>query len=225
MRLLFVEDNKALATLLLPLLSREGYAVDWIKDGQEALWQGEHEPYDVVILDLGLPHLSGIDILQNWRKKDIEVPVLILTARDSWAEKIAGLRAGADDYLTKPFHQEELLLRLQAMLRRVHGRANQQCLQTAGITLDEMTHEIVFDQKERTALTAAEFRLLRYFMLHPHRLLSKSRLSEHVYEGESDLNSNVLEVLVKRLRNKLGQNVIKTQRGQGYIFQGTQTDV
>jgi len=145
--------------------------------------------------------------------------VLILTARGSWAERIDGLKAGADDYLTKPFHPEELALRIQALLRRAHGLANQPQLEAAGLQLDE-SRQCVTRGSEQIELTAAEFRLLRYFMLHSGQLLSKGQLSDHLYDGESERDSNVLEVLVNRLRSKFGKSVIETRRGQGYRFVG-----
>lgn len=217
MRLLLVEDHVPLADELLAALGRQGYAVDWLADGRDALHQGTSEPYDLIILDLGLPGMPGLELLRAWRAGGLATPVLILTARDSWAERIEGLKAGADDYLGKPFHPEELQLRIQALLRRAHGLANQPQLQAAGLELDEGRQSVSRDGAE-VQLTAAEFRLLRYFMLHPGQLLSKSHLAEHLYDGETERDSNVLEVLVNRLRRKLGQEVIETRRGQGYRF-------
>ncbi|HLD66522.1 MAG TPA: response regulator transcription factor [Pseudomonas sp.] len=217
MRLLLVEDHVPLADELLAGLGRQGYAVDWLADGRDALHQGASEPYDLIILDLGLPGMPGLELLRAWRAGGLATPVLILTARDSWAERIEGLKAGADDYLGKPFHPEELQLRIQALLRRAHGLANQPQLQAAGLELDE-GRQCVSREGAEIQLTAAEFRLLRYFMLHPGQLLSKSHLAEHLYDGETERDSNVLEVLVNRLRRKLGQEVIETRRGQGYRF-------
>lgn len=219
MRLLLVEDQVDLADSLTADLQRHGYAVDWRTDGRDALWQGAVEPYDAIILDLGLPGLNGLEVLKQWRAQNLATPVLILTARSSWAERIEGLKAGADDYLAKPFHPEELLLRIQALLRRAHGLANQPQLQAAGLSLDE-ERQCVQQNGQNIELTAAEFRLLRYFMLHPGQLLSKLQLSEHLYDGESERDSNVLEVHVNRLRNKLGKSVIETRRGQGYRYVG-----
>ena len=172
-----------------------------------------------MILDLGLPGLDGLEVLRRWRDQGLSMPVLILTARDSWAERVDGLRAGADDYLTKPFHPEELLLRVQAVLRRSHGGANQNRLRACGVELDEERQSAWLDQEE-VELTGAEFRMLRYFMLNPGRLLSKIALSEHLYDGESERDSNVVEVHINRLRRKLGGQVIQTRRGQGYLFTG-----
>ena len=217
MRLLLVEDHVPLADELMAGLTRLGYAVDWLADGRDALYQGQSEPYDLIILDLGLPGISGIDVLKQWRAQGLATPVLILTARSSWSERIDGLKAGADDYVTKPFHPEELQLRVQALLRRSHGQANQPLLKSAGLHLDEARQCVINDGAE-VQLTAAEFRLLRYFMLHPQQILSKSHLAEHLYDGETERDSNVLEVHVNHLRRKLGRTVIETRRGQGYMF-------
>lgn len=217
MRLLLVEDHVPLADELIAGLTRQGYAVDWLADGRDALHQGHSEPYDLIVLDLGLPGMPGIEVLEKWRSAGLTTPVLILTARSSWAERIEGLKAGADDYLTKPFHPEELQLRVQALLRRTHGHANQPLLKSAGLQLDEARQCVTRDGVE-IQLTAAEFRLLRYFMLHPQQILSKSHLSEHLYDGETERDSNVLEVHVNHLRRKLGRDVVETRRGQGYIF-------
>ncbi|SMO80509.1 DNA-binding response regulator, OmpR family, contains REC and winged-helix (wHTH) domain [Alcanivorax sp. DSM 26295] len=219
MRLLLVEDTVALADQLLPLLRDHGYAVDWLADGRDALVRAHDDDFDLVILDLGLPGLDGLEVLRRWREQGLSMPVLILTARDSWAERVDGLRAGADDYLTKPFHPEELLLRVQAVLRRSHGSANQIRLRACGVELDEERQSAWLDQRE-IELTGAEFRMLRYFMLNPGRLLSKIALSEHLYDGESERDSNVVEVHINRLRRKLGGQVIQTRRGQGYLFTG-----
>ncbi|WP_437883281.1 response regulator transcription factor [Pseudomonas sp. LRF_L74] len=219
MRLLLVEDTVSLADELCATLTRQGYAVDWLADGRDALSQGVIEPYDLIILDLGLPGIPGLQVLQQWRAEKLATPVLILTARGSWSERIEGLKAGADDYLTKPFHPEELLLRIQGLLRRARGLANQPQLEAAGLQLDESRQCVVRDGSD-VELTAAEFRLLRYFMLHPGQLLSKMHLAEHLYDGETERDSNVLEVHVNRLRGKLGREVIETRRGQGYRFTG-----
>mgnify|MGYP003146598719 FL=1 len=219
MRLLLVEDTVALADQLLPLLRDHGYAVDWLADGRDALVRAHDDDFDLVILDLGLPGLDGLEVLRRWRDQGLTMPVLILTARDSWAERVDGLRAGADDYLAKPFHPEELLLRVQAVLRRSHGSANQSRLRACGVELDEERQSACLDQQD-IELTGAEFRMLRYFMLNPGRLLSKIALSEHLYDGESERDSNVVEVHINRLRRKLGGEVIQTRRGQGYVFTG-----
>lgn len=224
MRLLIVEDNVALADELSADLQRAGYAVDWLADGRDALYQGAQEPYDLILLDLGLPGKSGLDILREWRASGMQRPVLILTARDYWAERIEGLKAGADDYLTKPFHPEELQLRIQALLRRAHGQANQPQLTIAGLQLDE-AHQTVVKDGKAIELTAAEFSLLRYFMLHCGKIISKSQLNDHLYDGETERDSNVIEVHVNHLRSKLGKAAIETKRGQGYRFIGAETGV
>lgn len=220
MRLLLVEDHVPLADELIASLTRQGYAVDWLADGRDAVYQGASEPYDLIILDLGLPGKPGLEVLQEWRQGGLVTPVLILTARGSWAERIEGLKVGADDYLSKPFHPEELQLRIQALLRRARGLANQPQLQAAGLHLDE-SRQCVSRGEQVIELTAAEFRLLRYFMLHSGQILSKSHLAEHLYDGETERDSNVIEVHVNHLRRKLGREVIETRRGQGYRFTGS----
>lgn len=220
MRLLLVEDSVSLADQLLAMLRGHGYAVDWLADGRDALVRLHDEPYDLVILDLGLPGLDGLELLAQWRRQGSNSAVLILTARDSWAERVDGLRAGADDYLTKPFHPDELLLRVRAVLRRSHGSTNQARLGVGGVELDEERQSAWRGDQEIT-LTGAEFRLLRYFMLNQGKLLSKSQISEHLYDGERERDSNVVEVHVNRLRGKLGTTAIQTRRGQGYVFTGT----
>lgn len=173
MRLLLVEDNVPLADELTQSLQRQGYALDWLADGRDAVYQGSSEPYDLIILDLGLPGLPGLEVLAQWRASGLVTPVLILTARGSWAERIEGLKAGADDYLSKPFHPEELQLRIQSLLRRARGLANQPTLEAAGLQLDE-GRQCVTRAGVDIQLTAAEFRLLRYFMLHPQQICRKA---------------------------------------------------
>ena len=219
MRLLLVEDSVGLADELVTGLQRQGYAVDWLADGRDAARQGSCEPYDLMILDLGLPGKPGLEVLRDWRAQGVATPVLVLTARASWAERIEGLKAGADDYLCKPFHPEELQLRIQALLRRAHGLANQPQLEAGGLQLDE-ARQVVRCGTEDIELTAAEFRLLRYLMLHPGQLLSKGQLAEPLYDGETERDSNVIEVHINRLRGKLGRTAIETRRGQGYRFAG-----
>lgn len=219
MRILIVEDNVALADELTADLKRNGYAVDWLADGRDALYQGASEPYDLILLDLGLPGKPGLEVLHEWRASGMQRPVLILTARDHWAERIDGLKAGADDYLTKPFHPEELQLRIQALLRRAHGQANQPQLTVAGVQLDE-AHQAVILAENSIELTAAEFSLLRYLMLNAGKIISKSQLHDHLYDGENERDSNVIEVHVNHLRSKLGKGAIETKRGQGYRFIG-----
>lgn len=218
MRLLLVEDDAVLSGRLRTELAQAGFAVDVAADGVDAEFMGESEPYTVVVLDLGLPGRSGLDVLRHWRAAGNPVPVLILTARDAWHEKVDGFKAGADDYLGKPFHVAELLARLQALLRRGVARPHGP-LRVAGLELDEDTQTArVLATDETFELTGTEFRLLRYFMRHPGRVLSKTRLAEHVYDFETERDSNVLEVYINRLRRKFGRELIATRRGQGYIF-------
>jgi len=217
MRLLLVEDDEVLATGLKQDLSHAGFAVDVAHDGIDGEFLGNEIDYDAVILDLGLPKKPGLDVLTDWRKQKNTVPVIVLTARDAWNERVDGLRAGADDYLGKPFHVEELLARIDAMIRRRGGRADS-ALEVAGLVLDEERQQVTDATGTRHSLTGTEFRLLRYFMNHPGRVLSKSKLTEHVYEDDADRDSNVIEVYVRRLRDKLGNEHIRTRRGQGYIF-------
>ena len=216
MRLLLVEDNVALADSLLTVLKRAGYAVDWRADGRDALLLGEQEPYDLAILDLGLPGMDGLEILRSWRAGGSSLPVLILTARSRWTERVEGLQAGADDYLTKPFHNEELVLRVQALLRRAHGREPQTLLSAAGLQLDEAHQQVVRAGQEPVSLSATEFKLLRYFMLNPGKVLSKTRLAEHLYDYEDERDSNVIEVLINHLRRKLGREAIETRFNEIY---------
>ena len=216
MRLLLAEDDPDLAGRLKHYLGRQGFAVDAVDNGVDAEFNACEIPYDVIVLDLGLPQRSGLEVLSNWRRSRMQAPVLILTARDTWQEKVQGLHAGADDYLTKPFREEELLARLQALVRRSTGTVGE-TLAVDGWTLDEASQSVSRGE-HHWQLTGTEFRLLRYFMLHPGRILSRSRLTEHVYEQDADRDSNVIEVYVRRLREKLGQDIITTRRGQGYIF-------
>jgi DNA-binding response OmpR family regulator len=198
-------------------MESQGYAVDCADNGVDAEYMGDIEPYDIVILDLGLPRRSGLEVLSNWRNSGNKVPVIVLTARDGWHERVDGFKAGADDYVGKPFHVEELIARIQALIRRSHDRPGKY-VTTNGITLDEEAQQVILPGNESINLTGTEFRLLRYFMLHPGKVLSKTRLTEHVYEQDFDRDSNLIEVYVRRLRDKLGKNRIKTRRGQGYIL-------
>jgi len=191
--------------------------VDLATDGESGEFLGSSEPYDIAVLDLGLPKMPGLEVLRRWRADNNPLPVIILTARDAWHEKVDGFKAGADDYLGKPFHVEELLARIQAVLKRRHGVAKP-CLEMFGVSLDEERQTALVQGQGMVNLTAMEFRLLRCFMLHPGKLLTKSHLMEHVYEAEADPDSNVLEVYVNRLRRKLGKELIQTRRGQGYVF-------
>jgi two-component system OmpR family response regulator len=217
MRLLLVEDDATLGLQLKSALEQAGYAVDLCTDGVDAEALGDIESYDLVVLDLGLPERPGLEVLTNWRARDNRVPVVVLTARGSWQEKVEGLKAGADDYVGKPFRLEELLARVSAVLKRSKGVSSGP-LSAEGITVDEQTQTLVLPDGTRTGLTGIEFRLLRCFMLHPRQLLSKTQLSEHVYDYDGDKDSNVIEVYVNRLRQKIGRGLIQTRRGQGYVF-------
>ena len=214
MRVLLVEDEGVLRAQLRQSLERAGYAVDEAADGPAALHLGATEPYDAVVLDLGLPLLDGLSVLQRWRSQGRAVPVLILTARDNWHEKVAGIDAGADDYLTKPFHTEELLARLRALVRRSHGLASP-LLQHGDITLDTRTGTVA-QQGVTVGLTAQEYRLLAYLMHRAGQLVSRTELVEHLYAQDFDRDSNTVEVFVGRLRRKLGPDLIETVRGMGY---------
>lgn len=216
MRLLLVEDDPHTGPQLQQSLNRAGYAVDLAIDGIDGEALGDIEPYDLIILDLGLPGRPGTEVLQNWRGGNNQTPVVILTARDDWQEKVAGFKAGADDYVGKPFQIEELLARIQAVLKRSKGLTNQP-LQYGNLALDEERQTATVDGQE-LVLTGTEFRLLRYLMMHPGVVLSKTRLTEHVYDYDSDKDSNVIEVYVNRLRQKIGNHLIQTRRGQGYVF-------
>ena len=221
MRLLLIEDDKALSAHLAADLQRAGYAVDAAYDGVDGEFLGRETAYDVVVLDLGLPGLPGLEVLQRWRAAGNSVPVIVLTARDAWHERVAGFKAGADDYLGKPFHVEELLARIGALLRRRGGQAGP-VVAAGELRLDEDSQEVVLPDGRTAALTGTEFRLLRCFMLNPDRVLSKTRLVEHVYDQDFDRDSNLIEVYVRRLRDKIGRDRILTRKGQGYVFPGGQ---
>lgn len=217
MRLLLIEDDLDLARILKKALSNAGYAVDVAHDGIEGEFLGNEGIYELAILDLGLPKRSGLDVLKNWRTQKNGLPVLILTARDAWYEKVDGFKAGADDYLSKPFHVEELLARINALLHRVHQQPGGK-IQVDDLKLDEDRQQVITETGEIHELTGIEFKLLRYFLLHPGQVLSKSTLSEHIYDFDSDKDSNVIEVYVNHLRRKLGKHRFETRRGQGYVF-------
>jgi DNA-binding response OmpR family regulator len=217
MRLLLVEDDAMLGPQLKAALEMAGYAVDLSVDGVDGEALGDIEPYDIAVLDLGLPRRPGMQVLANWRSRRNRLPVVILTARGSWQEKVEGFAAGADDYVGKPFQFEELLARLGAVLKRSQGAGGGPLI-VEGITLDERTQILIGMDGKSNELTGMEFRLLRYLMLHPGEILSKSRLSDHVYDHDGDKDSNVIEVYVNRLRQKIGHELIQTRRGQGYVF-------
>jgi two-component system OmpR family response regulator len=214
MRVLLVEDDPDLSRQLKSSLADAGYAVDYAPDGEEAQFLGETEPYDAVVLDLGLPKTDGVTVLERWRKAGMASPVLILTARAAWSEKVAGFDAGADDYLTKPFHTEELLARLRALVRRAAGHA-QAALSCGALRLDPKAARASVDG-EPLRLTSLEYRLLHYLMLHQGRVISRTELVEHLYDQDFDRDSNTIEVFVGRLRKKIGPDRIETVRGLGY---------
>ncbi|SOD92416.1 response regulator transcription factor [Caenispirillum bisanense] len=214
MRVLVVEDEPRLTLQLERALQAAGYAVDTAYDGERAEILGETEDYDAVVLDLGLPRVDGATVLRRWRAAGRAMPVLVLTARDSWSDKVAGLDAGADDYVTKPFNVEELLARLRALIRRAAGQADPR-VQVGDVVLDPRASAVT-KAGEPVALTAHEYRVLAYLMLHRGEVVSRSRLTEHVYAQDFDRDSNTLEVFVGRLRRKLGADLIETVRGLGY---------
>jgi len=217
MRLLIVEDEPSLRTQLADRLKAEGFVVDAAGDGEEGLYYGREYDYDAAIIDLGLPRLDGIELIDRLRKDDRQFPVLVLTARGRWQDKVAGLESGADDYLTKPFQMEELLARINALLRRAAGYASP-VIGDGELALDTARKEVRV-QDRPVELTAYEYRVLEYLMLNPSRVVSKSELTDHLYEQDFDRDSNVIEVFVGRLRKKLVPlNPIRTVRGQGYRY-------
>lgn len=216
MRVLIVEDDLDIQRLLATALMAAGYAVDTASDGEDGHHLGATESYDAIILDLGLPQIDGLSILERWRKEGITVPVLILTARDSWTEKVKGLRAGADDYVAKPFQMEEVIARIEALIRRAKGVASP--VVTVGpLTLDT-TQSMVFRDGNFIAMTPLEYRLTAYMMMRRGAVISKTEITEHIYDQNFDCDSNVIEVLINRLRKKLGSDAIETRRGQGYVL-------
>jgi len=214
MRVLVVEDEPDLRKQISRALSEAGYSVDEAPDGEEGEFLGDTEPYDVVVLDLGLPKVDGITVLSHWRQAGRDMPVLILTARDSWNEKVGGFDAGADDYLTKPFHMEELLARVRALIRRSAGHATP-ILDCGPVELDTRTGKVTMDGTA-VSLTAHELKVLSYFMHHQGRVVSQTELIEHIYDQDFDRDSNTIEVFIARLRKKLDAALIKTHRGRGY---------
>ena len=214
MRVLVVEDEPTLAAQLRQVLAEAGYAVDHAADGREAWYLGGVQPYDAIVLDLGLPVLDGLSVLKRWRSEGVSTPVLVLTARDQWHEKVAGIDAGADDYLTKPFHTEELLARVRALIRRAQGLSSP-LLQCGPLALDTRSGRVLLDGQP-VSLTSHEYRLLAYLMHHPGELVSRSDLTEHLYAKDTERDSNTIEVFVARLRKKLPADLIETVRGLGY---------
>lgn len=218
MRILLAEDEVVLCDQIKRLLTAEGRIVDVVHDGQEASFLGSTEPYDMIILDIGLPIRDGISILKEWRGNGITTPVLILTARDGWSDRVDGLDAGADDYLTKPFHLPELAARVRAALRRSSGRTNP-LFERDGVVFDTR-HGRATVQGVPVDLTSQEVAVLTYLIHNAGRLISRTELSEHIYEYDGDRDSNTIAVFINRLRKKLGPELIQTMRGRGYMIDG-----
>ena len=214
MRVLVAEDESSLAKQLTAALRRAGYAVDHAADGERADLLGHDESYDAIILDLGLPKVDGLTLLRRWREAGKAMPVLVLTARGSWHEKVQGIDGGADDYMAKPFRMEELLARLRALIRRSSGQTNPE-LRCGPVTLDPRSGKVTLDGVE-IKLTSHEFRVLSYLMHHRQRVVSQSELTEHIYSQDFDRDSNTVEVFIARLRRKLGSSLIETVRSLGY---------
>jgi len=219
MRILIVEDDRILNRQLAQSLNHAGYVTDSAYDGEEGYFLGTSEPYDAVILDIGLPELNGIEVVQRWRAEGYLMPVLLLTARDRWSDKVEGIDAGADDYVTKPFHMEEVVARLRALIRRAAGHASTE-LKCGGLTLDTKTSQLRVGGAQ-VKLTSHEYRLLSYLMHHQGEIVSRTRLTEHLYDQDFDRDSNTIEVFVGRLRRKIGLDVIETVRGLGYRLQAS----
>ncbi|MBI1385698.1 MAG: response regulator [Rhizobiales bacterium] len=216
MRILVVEDDPDLNRQLKEALSEAGYAVDTASDGEDGHFLGDSEPYDAVVLDLGLPTMDGISILEQWRRNERNMPVLILTARDRWSDKVAGMDAGADDYVAKPFHMEEVLARIRALLRRSAGHASNE-IECGSVRLDTRLARATVNGVS-IKLTSHEYRLLSYLMHNIDRVVSRTELVEHMYDQDFDRDSNTIEVFIGRLRKKLPDNMIRTIRGLGYCL-------
>jgi two-component system OmpR family response regulator len=216
MRLLVIEDDPDLNRQLVTAFTEAGYVVDSAKDGEEGHFLGDTEPYDAIVLDLGLPIMDGVSVLEKWRRAGRKTPVLILTARDRWSDKVAGFDAGADDYVAKPFHMEEVLARIRALVRRSAGHASSE-ISCGPLMLDTKSARVTVDGKA-VKLTSLEFRLLSYLMLHKGRVVSRTELVEHLYDQDFDRDSNTIEVFVGRLRKKLGIDMLRTIRGLGYCI-------
>lgn len=214
MRILVVEDDPDLNRQLVTALQDAGYAVDSAADGEDGHFLGDTEPYDAVILDLGLPTLDGISVLERWRQDGHMMPVLILTARDRWSDKVQGIDAGADDYVAKPFHMEEILARIRALVRRAAGHASSEIV-SGDVRLDTKTSRVTVNGSP-VKLTSHEYRLLSYLMHHQDRVVSRTELTEHMYDQDFDRDSNTIEVFVGRLRKKIPSDLIETVRGLGY---------
>lgn len=219
MRLLLVEDERRIAADIASALAAAGYVVETVRDGEEAWFRGDTEDYGAVVLDLGLPGMDGLAVLKRWRSNGRHMPVLILTARASWAERVDGIDAGADDYLPKPFRMEELLARLRSIVRRTAGHSSS-VVSAGDITLDERQMKVSV-RGVPVALSPLEYRLVAYLLRHRGRVLSQHELDENVYGNGEDHDSNALEVLIGRVRKKLGPDLIETRRGFGYLVPET----
>ncbi|KOX56956.1 transcriptional regulator [Streptomyces purpurogeneiscleroticus] len=218
--MLVVEDDKDINRQVVAALEEAGYVADKAYDGEEGGYLGESEPYDAIILDMGLPKADGVTVLQKWRRAGVKTPVIILTARDRWSDKVDGFDAGADDYVTKPFHMEELMARVRALLRRAAGHATSQ-IACGPVTLDTRSGKVFVDGAQ-VKLTSHEYRLLSYLMHHTGRVVSRAELTEHLYDQDFDRDSNTIEVFVGRLRKKLAVDLIQTVRGLGYLVDPNQ---
>ena len=214
MRVLVVEDDADLNRQLAEALREAGYAVDTATDGESGHFLGDTEPYDLVVLDIGLPVLDGISVLEKWRRDGRTMPVLILTARDRWSDKVQGIDAGADDYVAKPFHIEEVLARVRALVRRAAGHATNE-IEIGPVRLDSRAGKVTVDGNP-IRLTSHEYRVLEYLMIHRDRVVSRTELIEHLYDQDFDRDSNTIEVFVGRLRKKMSADIIETVRGLGY---------
>ena len=214
MRILVVEDDKNLNRQLCEALTDAGYVVDRAFDGEEGHFLGDTESYDAIVLDIGLPRMDGVSVLGRWRRDDRTMPVLILTARDLWSDKVSGIDAGADDYVTKPFHIEEVLARVRALIRRAAGHASPELI-CGPLRVDTRTSKADIDGVP-LKLTSHEFRLLAYLIHHVGEVISRTEIVEHLYDQHFDRDSNTIEVFVGRLRRKMGVDLIETVRGMGY---------
>ncbi len=221
MRVLVVEDDVELARQIGKALEEAGYTIDTAHDGEEGEFLGSTEPYDAVVLDLGLPKVDGLTVLDRWRAEGHSMPVLILTARETWSEKVSGFDKGADDYVTKPFNMEELLARLRALIRRSAGLASP-VIDCGSVQLDTRSGKVTKDGMPVT-LTANELKVLSYMMHHLDKVVSRTELTEHIYDQDFDRDSNTIEVFVGRLRKKLGADVIQTHRGRGYSLSASES--
>ena len=218
MRILVVEDDTNLNRQLKEALTEAGYAVDVAFDGEEGHFLGDTEPYDAIVLDIGLPQMDGLSVLEEWRRAGKTTPVLLLTARDRWSDKVQGIDAGADDYVAKPFHMEEVLARVRALVRRAAGHASNEIV-CGAVRLDARSGKVTVDGQS-VKLTSHELRLLSYLMHHKGKVISRTELTEHLYDQDFDRDSNTIEVFVGRLRKKLPEDCIQTVRGLGYQIIG-----